>query len=379
MKVLIAIPCLLKGGTEQQTLQLVKVLNNVGHKVQVICYFEFDDTVVTEFNKNNCEIVLLKLNRTISSFKLITVLKNVFKKNNPALIHVQYMAPGMLPIIAARLAGVKNVIATVHQPYTTSHGVLSKLLLRFSAFLSSHFTVISLKSEESWFRSASLYDEGLSLKEQPKHFTIYNTIDIKKIQNINKLVNVALEKEKQDIPDDALVFGVVARLRHEKGIDVLLRAFNKLVKENSNVHLNIVGGGPDETKLKEMVTEMNLLKQVTFFGETNWETAMQQMALMDVVVVPSRYEGFGLTAAEAGAMGIPVIASKVFGLQEVVKDQHTGLLFENENEADLYEKMSRLLFNKKELKYFSANAIKYTQQFGLPNYEKKIQSLYAKL
>ena len=72
-------------------------------------------------------------------------------------------------------------------------------------------------------------------------------------------------------------------------------------------HLLIVGGGNEKDKLKEMCKELKISKNVTFYGETNWADAMNQMALMDVVIVPSRFEGFGLSAAEAMAMEKPVV------------------------------------------------------------------------
>ena len=64
-----------------QTLQLVKVLCNLGCQPKIVCYFEYDSTIVSEFNTNNCEVLLLKLNRNISSLKFIKKLRNVFKKN----------------------------------------------------------------------------------------------------------------------------------------------------------------------------------------------------------------------------------------------------------------------------------------------------------
>ena len=74
---------------------------------------------------------------------------------------------------------------------------------------------------------------------------------------------------------------------------------------------------------------------------------MNQMALMDVVIVPSRFEGFGLSAAEAMAMGKPVIASELFGLKELVLHENTGFLFEPESVKGLRFYMSKILNEKK--------------------------------
>ena len=120
------------------------------------------------------------------------------------------------------------------------------------------------------------------------------------------------------IPAGIPVIGAVSRLRHEKGIDLLLEAFTFLIRSGEKAHLLLVGSGPDEKKLKDTIQTYELNSSVTFYGEAEWERAMQLMAIMDIVVVPSRFEGFGLTAAEAMAAGKPVIASDTSGLKEVV-------------------------------------------------------------
>jgi glycosyltransferase involved in cell wall biosynthesis len=181
---------------------------------------------------------------------------------------------------------------------------------------------------------------------------------------------------KSEILRDKFVFGVVSRLRQEKGVDLLIEAFAKLAQEKDNVHLHIVGTGPDRKQLSDKAIELNVVERVSFFGEASWKDAMQQMALMDVVVVPSRFEGFGLTAAEALAMGTPVIASNVFGLLEVVSDENTGYLFENGSFLDLYNKMKKMYENKEDYKRFEANSQVYVSRFGLPNFFNKVKILH---
>jgi glycosyltransferase involved in cell wall biosynthesis len=303
-------------------------------------------------------------------------LKRVINTYKPDLVHIQYMAPGAIPVFAARLAGVKKVLATVHQPYTHSHGKFSKIILRISALFCGAFIVVSKNAEVSWFGSSSLFDEHKTLQQQSKHFTVYNAVDILRIQELAMGVDSNKEKKIQHIESKSLVFGAVSRLRLEKGIDLLIEAFSRLVIENCNVHLHIVGNGPDEEKLKDLVSKLNIVDKVTFFGEASWEIAMQQMALIDVMVVPSRFEGFGLSAAEAMAMGKPVVASNVFGLKEVVCDEQTGLLFENGDSNDLYVKLNTFCTKKTNYSRFRENALVYVNQFGLPEFNKKVITIH---
>lgn len=381
--IVIGIPCLLTGGTEYQTINLVRALKAAGHKVITACYYEYNPDMVALFESYGSEVVLFspeKRQLRPNGFKqvlfIIKKFREVVKKYNPDLVHVQYMAPGAIPIFAARLAGVKKVLATVHQPHTESHGIFSKMMLRVSSWLCTSFIVVSRNAETSWFGTASLFDEHKSLQQQSSHFTVYNAIDIIRIQELARQVDSNAAKEAQQIDSKSFVFGAVSRLREEKGIDLLVEAFSRLVAEGHNVHLHIVGNGPDENELKRLVSKLNIAHKVTFFGEAGWETAMQQMALMDAVVVPSRFEGFGLSAAEAMAMGKPVAASNVFGLKEVVSDGETGLLFENGNSPDLYAKLLVFCTDKIKYNFFSENALVKVNQFGLPEFTKKITALH---
>ena len=107
--VFIFTPILLLGGTEIQTLNLIRVLINLGYTVTVCCYFEFDESVVSQYRNAGVKLILLKLNRSISFignlFKLFIVfirLVAILNKYKPNIVHVQYLAPGFIPIFFHR-------------------------------------------------------------------------------------------------------------------------------------------------------------------------------------------------------------------------------------------------------------------------------------
>jgi len=380
MHILIAIPCLSRGGTEMQTLNLVRTLLESGYSVMTLCYFEHDPAMVDEFEAAGCTVELMKLHRSIRLWQLVGMLRKRFKALQPDVVHVQYMAPGAMPILAARLAGVKKIIATVHQPYTQAHGTLAKWLLRLSYLLCIRFIAVSQKAEISWFGKGQLFDENKPLKSQPRHFTIYNAVDVAQLEQIKQKAVLQKQNNLFNQTTSKLVIGAVTRLRHEKGIDLLIKAFALVIKQLPNIHLLIVGSGPDTVELKKLVTELNLESSVTFFGEASWETAMHQMALMDIVVVPSRFEGFGLSAAEAMAMDKPVVATNVFGLSEVVTDGVTGLLFPNEETAALANCMVQLIDNPDLRHSFGINGqTKATCLYDIKVFSKNTNRLYEEL
>lgn len=363
-----------------QTLNLAKVLRSCGLAVSVVCYFEYEESMVLEFKKTGAIVRLLNLNRNSGFLQFILRLRKEISSLRPDVVHIQYMAPGALPIITARLAGVKTVFATVHQPWTIIHGRFSKLILRTASLLCNRFIAVSVNAEKSWFGNGSLFNENISLKLQPCHFTIYNSVDNERIKTIVSTVNQKLLKQELSISDGIPLVGVVSRLRNEKGIDILIDAFNQLVKEGTLAHLLIVGAGPDESKLRAQASDNVLNSSITFYGEADWERAMQLMAIMDVMVVPSRFEGFGLTAAEAMAAGKPVVASDVFGLKEVVIHNETGFLFPAENIEMLKDLLQRLCKDRNLRKKLGDNGQKRAESvFGMDLFSKKISALYKQI
>jgi L-malate glycosyltransferase len=323
-KILIAIPVFFIGGTEMQTLNLIRVLIKAGYQVMVCCYFEYDSYMVSAMKKTGAEVLLLELKRTDGLLSLLGKLKTLWRNMQPDIAHVQYIAPGLIPVVAAKLAGIKTVFATVHQPGKV-YGWKEKTLLRIAARLCTAFFCNSKAVEESWFGDSEIFDPNKQYKNR-KHFTIYNAVDSHHIEQIAKKVD--RNKLRNDLGiDNKPAIGVVGRLRSEKGQDILLDAMPEVIRAIPNVMLLVVGDGPDRGKLSIKAKELGIENHIIWLGQMDHEEVVELYTIMDVVVVPSRFEGFGLSAAEAMATGCPVIASAVDGLAEVIQDGVTGSLF----------------------------------------------------
>lgn len=132
----------------------------------------------------------------------------------------------------------------------------------------------------------------------------------------------------------------VSRLVHEKkGQHILIQALHLLVNEMGYRHitLDIVGCGPSEDYLQQLVKDYELQRVVQFCGNREREWLMKQLAGYHLLVQPSVYEGFGLTVVEAVAAGIPVVASDIDGPREILHQSAKHLLFEKENAASCAE------------------------------------------
>ena len=162
MKVLVCIPCLMTGGTEIQTLNLVRALVTGGHKVLTVCYFEYTSEMVSRFQQVGSEVICLsKDGSRIGGWKgiifLYKGLRKILKQYRPEVAHVQYMAPGAIPILLLRLLGIHKIIATAHTPADIYSS------LRLVHFVQRHcvraFTCITELAERSFFGTSQLYTE----------------------------------------------------------------------------------------------------------------------------------------------------------------------------------------------------------------------------
>jgi glycosyltransferase involved in cell wall biosynthesis len=162
-------------------------------------------------------------------------------------------------------------------------------------------------------------------------------------------------------------FLFVGRLSVEKGIDVLLRATALL----PNGTLRVIGTGPEAARLKGM-------PRIVAMGPQPEEVVRAEMAKAAALVLPSIwYEGLPMVAIEAYAAGLPLIASRIGGLAELVNDKETGLLFDPANAEDLAEKMRWAQLNADAMVRMGDNArLKYEAQFTPERNYAQLMAIY---
>lgn len=119
----------------------------------------------------------------------------------------------------------------------------------------------------------------------------------------------------------------VGRLVYEKGVDLLLEAFRRVLHVHPDAFLHVAGAGPEEGALQSLAWRLGIAGRVRFHGYISDEARNRLYRSARAAVVPSRYEPFGIVALEAMAFGAPVVAARTGGLAEVVEDRTTGLLF----------------------------------------------------
>ena len=415
MRTLICIPCLLIGGTEIQTLNTVHALVQGGHEVTVACYFEHTPYMVERYRQAGAKVILFSPEGVrVGGYRAIPFLykhlRRTVKAVRPDVTHVQYMAPGGMVILLLWLMGVRNIIATAH----TAADIYRDL--RLIHFLQRHclraWTCITERAERSFFGSSQLYTPEMVLDKR-NHFTIYNALPFRgserhavnaaeqRLIATESQVNVASprlkvnQSQSDDSPATSLRFtstsaainrseaaftiGVVSRLESIKGMDLVVPAFAEVLKQYPDTQLIIVGDGSLRASMEEQAAELGCADRITWAGRQPQEQLAQWYGQMDIVLMPSRSEGFGLTAIEAMAQGCVVVASDVGGLPEVVRDGVCGLLHRTEDSHDMAGKISALIGDEELYSKLRAQSLCEVEKYSFERYASAVCDLYERL
>lgn len=147
-----------------------------------------------------------------------------------------------------------------------------------------------------------------------------------------------------------IIIGTACRLSPEKGLHYLIEAFAQLRRRyGEGVSLRIAGdttpapGGRERARLEALARRLGVAEAVEFCGWLPHEEIPEFLAGLDIFVLPSTYEGFGVAAVEAAATALPVVATNVFGIPDVVRDGETGLLVPPRDAVALAGAIGRLV------------------------------------
>jgi len=250
------------------------------------------------------------------------LLKKIIKKNHIDLVHANSAAAG---IVAVKVKQELNIPVLY-----TAHGVFGHNAKEMT--LNDCDRIICV----SEFVRQYAIEKGFSPE---KLLTIYSGIDLHKFQP--DLKKVQMIRKNIGIPEDSFTIAIVSRIKNlrNKGHADILRIFESY-EGAKNWHLMVIGKGKGQWRLQYHVWKNKLGKRVHLLGHlVNVQDILDGA---DAVVLPSKFETFGLVLAEAMAMEKPVVTYAVGGTPEVIDDQHTGFLVEKDNVDELYEKLAAL-------------------------------------
>lgn len=185
-------------------------------------------------------------------------------------------------------------------------------------------------------------------------------------------------REKYSIPPEKKILLFVGRLGVEKNINFLLDSFGSIYKRQQKSCLVLVGGGPEEEKLKKIVRRMGLDEAVIFTGKLPWREVVHCYSSADIFVFTSVTETQGLVIGEAKAAGRPVVAVRAYGVSEMVEDGIDGFLTELDTDQFM-EKVLLLLSDDGLREKMSCRARENAGKISSRNCALKLMACYQSL
>ena len=291
------------------------------------------------------------------------------RKGNYDIVHTHISKAGILGRLAAKCAGVPVILHTYHgrAEELCEGSFRSRILLaceRMAARITDAMVAVS--------KDTARFALEAGIGRAPQYQVIHNGINVGHFRDfvIGGELPVELKGKR--------LVGAIGSLTGEKGIDVLLRAWPRVLDEYPDLHLCILGDGPLRACLEHMAREPALQARVYFAG--NLDDVRPWLGSFEILLLPSRREGLPTVVLEAMAMGRPVVASGIGGVPEVVIAGRTGALVPPENPAALAAAVGELLQDaSRRHEWGRAGQERVEKEFGLEMMIRELEQRYETL
>ena len=321
MKILQVIPYFCFGGAETMCENLTYALKAMGHEVTVVSLYAERTPISRRMEEAGVKIRYLdkKLGLDVS---MVPKLRRIMAEEKPDVVHT-HLDVIKYAVAAAKLAGVKRCVHTVHNvAEKEAEGTLQKIINK-TYFSLGWSTPVAL-SPEVQKSICAFY--GMREEKVP---VIYNGVDL----------SHCMPKEGCGAGDVVKIVHV-GRFNEQKNHGRLLRAFKLLLQTHPNCRLNLVGDGELMENVKALASELGISEKITFLGSRSNVYPFLREA--DIFVLPSDYEGMPMTIIEAMGTGLPIVATRVGGVPDMIEEGVSGLLTDCD-EAEVAAAMARLV------------------------------------
>ena len=294
-----------------------------------------------------------------------------------SIIHSYLYHANILGRIIGRVARVPIIISS-ERSVILSEEIVNKNTLEMGSRLRRLINGLSMRLSDRVVTVSELVRETLiaASKIDPERLvTIHSGVNWEGYQ-ID--VDITAKKKGVGLETPASVIGAIGRLDRVKGVEYLLRAAAKVILKTPDAAFLIVGDGSQREAMEQLARSLGISHRVVFTGQR--DDVPELLAVMDVLVLPSLYEGLPNAVLEAMAAGKPVIATRVGGTPEVVEDEVTGLLVPPRDPEALAQAIIALLQDRERAKAMGrAGRERVEKHFSVERMVQQTEDLYKEL
>ena len=350
---------------------LLSLIDNLDGKDFTVSVIVPQGPLADELKSRNIPVFLVPMKRR-SDMAAIKAIEKLLKKYDPDIIHAHGSRAGLFARLAAKDLPIK-VVYTEHT--RTPEFKLANPVLDWGHIKAS--TMLGKFTDMHIAVSNAVKNFLLNNKIAKPHTitTIYNGIEQKPSDQIDTdTLNII---NKYGLKKKDVLIGTIGSLNLQKDTATLIKAMPKIIKKLPSAKLIIVGSGPLKYKLQKLVKKLNLTGKVIFTGSIKDISSILQ--LFTVFVLPSKSEAFGISILEAMRANVPVIATRVGGIPEVVTHNQNGILIQPNNFKVLASTVVRLLNDKKLQRKIIKNGLDTVKKFSSNKMVNETAKLYKKL
>ena len=315
------------GGVPVSIEPLAKHLASSKYEKILVCSYAYEEA---RFAPYFDVIEKVGMERSISASKILKpawATRKLIKKYKPDVVYCNSSIAGAVGRLAAIGCGAK-VLYNAHS-WAFNMRISNKKKL-FYRWIEKFFAVFTDKIIcVSNFEKKSALDNQIC--SEKKLEVILNGIDIAEVEQ--KIANSKLSRASLNIPEDAYIVGTVGRISEQKAPDVFVKAARKIKDAIPEAFFIIVGDGPDQAEIEKMISGLGLKDPFLITGWVN--NPIDYLALFDVAVLCSRWEGLPLVVPEYFAAKKPVVCSRIDAVDDMIEDGVNGFVVDVDDESDI--------------------------------------------
>jgi glycosyltransferase involved in cell wall biosynthesis len=314
------------GGADQQVLILARAMQARGHEVSIVVLAPLGQ-MAEEAARDGIPIESLELRRDLGAFSRLRRLVRLVRERHPDILHSHMVHANLLASAIRRFAPVPALIATIHS--IKAGGPLRIAAYRLSSRAVDRFTIISRLAAEHYVAIGAIPARLVQV--------VPNAVDTVRFRK-SETARVRLRSELG--LGDAFVWLAVGRFEEAKDNPTMIAAFARLAASHPDSLLLLVGKGSLQGEVERLVEQNGVQGRVRFLGVRR--DVPEVMSAADAYVLSSAWEGMPVVLLEAAAVELPIVATRVGGVAEVVDDGSTGLLVPKRDSAALAGAMVRI-------------------------------------
>jgi glycosyltransferase involved in cell wall biosynthesis len=344
------------GGTERQLAEIAKGLDRSRFQPHVGCFYP-EGLRFEELREAGVPVLALPVRSLYKPATLAAArqMGRYVKERGITLVHTYDVPTNIFGIPAAKACRVPVILSSQRAHRDLTPGIYRKLL-RVTDHMVDGIVVNSRAVERQLIKEDGVPAATIRL--------CYNGIDTRIFHPCGRAA------------DSVLTIGSVSLLRPEKGQKTLIEAFAKVCAERPNIKLVLVGGGPMQSDLEQLVSTLGVTENCRFEPAT--QSVADWLRRFDIFVLPSLSEALSNSLMEAMACASCPIASAVGGNPELVTDGQTGLLFRAGDSDDLAAKLRLVIDNADLRRNLAQNAAAFIKEtFSLQSSIHRMQEIYS--